>query len=314
MPLLEVDRVTKRYGDFVAVDDVSFQASGGRIIGLLGPNGAGKTSTIRMITHITIPDAGEIRFDGEKVGPRTQERMGYLPEERGLYKRLKVGEQLLYLAELRGLGRSEAKKRIRSWLDRLGAREWLMKETSELSKGMQQKIQFVATILPDPDLLILDEPFSGLDPINAELLKEIVLELRDAGRTIVFASHRMEQVEQMCDDICLMHDGKIVLEGELQEIKQRFGRDTVELEFQGNDAFIDRLVSEGAVKVTERSASRATLRLREGANSRQVLDAALASASDLYRFDLVTPSLNEIFVSVVEGSGPARAAAEVSPA
>ena len=215
MAVLTIDNVTKRYGELVAVDRVTFEAQPGRILGLLGPNGAGKTSTIRMIAYITIPDEGAIRFDGQLVGPASQEQMGYLPEERGLYKKLKVGEQLRYLAELKGLPRAEAAQRIRYWLDRFGLREWAGKKTQELSKGMQQKLQFIATILPEPRLVILDEPFSGLDPINSELLRDIILELKEDGRTILFASHRMEQVEQLCDDICLISEGQILVNGPL---------------------------------------------------------------------------------------------------
>ena len=211
MPVLEVDHVTKRYGKFTAVDDVSFVAQPGRILGLLGPNGAGKTSTIRMVTRITLPDEGAIRLDGVPLGAEHQRRMGYLPEERGLYRKLKVGEQLVYFGELRGLSRADARARTTDWLTRLGLMDWAGKKTEELSKGMQQKVQFASALLHRPDVLILDEPFSGLDPVNAELLKQTVLEERAAGRTILFASHRMEQVEQMCDDLCLIARGKVVL-------------------------------------------------------------------------------------------------------
>ena len=189
--MLEIDQVVKQYDKVLAVNRISFEAHPGRVLGLLGPNGAGKTSTIRMITYITIPDTGEVRLDGKQVGVWSQERMGYLPEERGLYKKLKVGEQLLYLAELKGMSRLDAKKQINYWLERMGAEDWVSKKTEELSKGMQQKVQFISTILHNPRLLILDEPFGGLDPINAELLKNIIMELKDDGRIILFASHRM---------------------------------------------------------------------------------------------------------------------------
>ncbi len=233
--------MTKRYGDFTAVDAVSMTARPGRILGVLGPNGAGKTSTIRMITGITLPDAGRVTVGGVQVGAETQARMGYLPEERGLYRKLKVGEQLVYFAELRGLARAEGRARTAHWLERLGLSEWAGRKTEELSKGMQQKLQFVMTVLHEPDLLVFDEPFSGLDPINAELLRDIVLELRADGRTILFASHRMEQVERLCDDLCLIARGRVVLSGTMREVKQRFGRDVVLLDFGGTSAFLDTL-------------------------------------------------------------------------
>ena len=299
MAVLSVDQVTKRYGDFVAVDRVSFEAQPGRILGLLGPNGAGKTSTIRMIAYITIPDEGAIRFDGRLVGPQSQEQMGYLPEERGLYKKLKVGEQLRYFAELKGLPRAEATRRIRYWLDRFALGDRAGKKTQELSKGMQQKLQFIATILPEPRLLILDEPFSGLDPINAELLRDIILELKEDGRTILFASHRMEQVEQLCDDICLISEGQILVNGPLREVKRSFGRDAVVLEFDGDDAFLDALEAQGLVRITQRSHHRAELQLLNATPARRVLEAALAHVEDVYRFQLTEPPLNEIFIRVV---------------
>jgi ABC-2 type transport system ATP-binding protein len=308
MAHLEIDAVTKRYGNTTAVDDVSFDASPGRILGLLGPNGAGKTSTIRMITYITGPDSGIIRYDGRPVGPWSQQRMGYLPEERGLYKKLRVREQLLYLGELKGLARSVAAERAAS--------DWASMDTEELSKGMQQKIQFIATLLHDPSLLIFDEPFSGLDPINSELLRDIILELRDDGRTILFASHRMEQVEQLCDDICLMADGEIVLQGTLRDIKSRFGRNSLILEFEGDDHFIDDLVDDGHVRIETRSRHRARLHLNDGASARHVLETALDHTETVYRFERVEPSMNEIFIEVVgeERARKLRAADARNPA
>ncbi|MCA0269163.1 MAG: ATP-binding cassette domain-containing protein [Bacteroidetes bacterium] len=299
MPLLEVENVTKRYGAFTAVDGVSFTAQPGRILGLLGPNGAGKTSTIRMITRITTPDEGAIRIGGEPLGPQHQRRMGYLPEERGLYRKLKVGEQLVYFGELRGLSRADARARTTRWLERLGLMDWAGKKTEELSKGMQQKVQFASALLHEPDLLILDEPFSGLDPVNAELLKTTVLEERAKGKTILFASHRMEQVEQMCDDLCLIARGRVVLAGPVREVKQRFARDVVHLEFDGDDGFLDRLAAEQAVRVVERGPGTAEVQLLDGTPPRRVLDAALGSVHELYRFSLDTPSLQDIFVRTV---------------
>ena len=309
--MLEVRDVVKRYGRVTAVNHVSFKAQPGRILGLLGPNGAGKTSTIRMITYITTPDEGEVLLDGERVGPWSQRRMGYLPEEKGLYKKMKVEEQLTYLARLKGLDRATAKEQITYWLERFGASDWRGKKTEELSKGMQQKVQFIATILHNPSLLILDEPFGGLDPINSELLREIILELRDSGRIILFASHRMEQVEQMCDDICLVSRGRIVLDGPLRTVKRQFGRDSVTIAFEGRDDFLKQLVAEGAIKIGTHSRNRAEVRLLDGTPARRVLEAALASVDEIHSFQVAEPPLTEIFVSVV-GEEEARAALETS--
>ena len=300
---LTVSGATKRYGSFTAADHVSFTAEPGRILGILGPNGAGKTTTIRMIAHITVPDEGTIRFGEREVGPWSQQRMGYLPEERGLYRKLKVGEQLLYFAELRGMSSADARAKIAHWLERLGAQDWGKKKTEELSKGMQQKVQFIATLVHDPDLVILDEPFSGLDPINADLLKDVVLELRQQGKTILFASHRMEQVEKLCDDICLISKGKVILQGGLREVKGRYGRGTVQLDFAGDASFVDALVAENLVRATARTHTHAELQLLDGTPPRRVLDAALARVDELYRFEVTELPLNEIFVRAVGEAG-----------
>lgn len=309
MALLEVKSVIKRYGPVTAVDRVSFSARQGRILGLLGPNGAGKTSTIRMITYITLPDAGKVTIGGRLVGAKSQQLMGYLPEERGLYKKMKVGEQLIYLARLKGLTRSEAEKAARRWLDRFDAEDWFDRETSALSKGMQQKVQFIATLLHDPKLLIFDEPFSGLDPINADLLREIILELKEENRTILFASHRMEQVERLCDDICLMSDGRVVLSGTLRAIKRSADRDTVKLSFDGESLFVDRLAREEKIRIVERGPHHVELRLQNGTTGREVLHAALENTREVTRFELVEPSMSEIFKTTVNGSNNQEAAA-----
>ena len=307
---LVVENVTKCYGAFVAVDRVSFAVQPGRIFGVLGPNGAGKTSAIRMITHITTPDEGRITFGGRPVGPETQRVMGYLPEERGLYRKMKVGEQLVYLGQLKGLSTADAGAAARRWLDRFGAADWYGKRVDELSKGMQQKVQFIATILHEPQLLIFDEPFSGLDPINAALLKDIILELRQEGRTILFASHRMEQVEQLCDDIFLIASGREVLHGPLRDIKRSFGKNTVTVEFSGDDGFLDKLADRGAIRLRSRSAGHAEFRLLGETTARQVLETALPRVDEIYRFELNEPPLSEIFVMAVNGQQPEPASAE----
>ncbi len=295
MPVIQLNKVTKRYGNFTAVDAVSFSVEKGRIFGILGPNGAGKTSTIRMINYITAPDEGNISILDKPVSHESQNSIGYLPEERGLYKKMKVGEQLLYLVQLRGLSHSEALKSIRYWLKRFEADGWYNKEIQELSKGMQQKIQFIATIAHNPDIYIFDEPFSGLDPINSELLKQVIIELREQGKTILFATHRMEQVEQMCDDICLFNRGKEILHGKLSEVKRSFGRNTVLLEFDGDGSFIDSL---NDVRVNNRSTNFAEIRLLNGTDEQSILKEAINHVK-LRKFEFVQPTLNEIFISTV---------------
>jgi ABC-2 type transport system ATP-binding protein len=299
MPVLQLDGVTKRYGDVTAVDSLSFGAQPGRILGLLGPNGAGKTSTIRMITYITVPDEGTVHLDGKPVGPWSQSLIGYLPEERGLYTKMRVGEQLQFLAELRGMSSASARQQARVWLERFSAADWWDKKADELSKGMQQKVQFIATLLHDPSLLILDEPFTGLDPINAELLKDIILELKAEGRTILFASHRMEQVEQLCDDICLISKGQVVLQGGLREVKKSFGKNTVTIDFDGDPGFIQCLADEGVVRVLSHSHRQAQLRLLKGDDTRHVLETALRHVQSITRFELDEPPLQEVFFQAV---------------
>ncbi len=310
---LRLENVTKRYDKTLAVDDVSFTAEPGRLFGLLGPNGAGKSSTIRMITNITTPDSGSVTLGGEPVGPASQARMGYLPEERGLYKKMKVGEQLVYLAQLKGLAAPDAERAVREWLERFGAADWYGKPVGDLSKGMQQKVQFVSTVAHDPELCIFDEPFSGLDPLNAEVLQETIVDLRARGKTVVFASHRMEQVERLCDDLCLISAGRVVLRGTLPEVKGRYGRDTATVEFDGADGWIDRLVEAGAMRVLSRSNGRAELRLGPGTRPNDVLGAALAAGVEVSQFGLHAPPLTEIFRMAVE-AGESAPPAEPVPA
>ena len=312
-PALRLENVTKRYGQTLAVDGVSFTAEPGRLFGLLGPNGAGKSSTIRMITYITTPDAGTVTLGGEPVGPGSQARMGYLPEERGLYKKMKVGEQLVYLAQLKGMSAPDAERAVRQWLERFGAADWYGKPVGDLSKGMQQKVQFVSTVAHDPELCIFDEPFSGLDPINAEVLQETIVDLRARGKTVVFASHRMEQVERLCDDLCLISAGRVVLRGTLSDVKGRYGRDTATVEFEGPDGWVDGLTEAGALRVLSRSAGRAELRLDAGTRPNDVLAAALAAGAEVSQFGLHAPPLTEIFRTAVEANEVAPPA-EPAPA
>lgn len=293
--VIDVQNVSKHFGKATAVNQVSFGVEKGQIFGLLGPNGAGKTTTIRMINHILNPDTGHISILGEAVSPKSQERIGYLPEERGLYKKMKVFDQLMYLAQLKGLSQTAAKTAIEFWLDRFEASSWKKKEVSELSKGMSQKIQFIATVAHDPEIYIFDEPFSGLDPINSEMLKEVILEEKKRGKSILFSTHRMEQVEQMCDDICLFNQGKAVLQGNLQSIKQSFGNNTVLLDFIGDSEFLNQL--EG-VRINNRSTNFAEIRLLEGASPQHILEIAMKHA-EIQRFEIVQPSLQDIFISTV---------------
>jgi len=232
---LRVKNVTKRFGDFTAVEDLSFDVMAGRVFGFLGPNGAGKTTTIRMIVGIIVPDEGEIRIFGERFSGNLQDRIGYLPEERGLYKKMKIHDQLRYFAALKNVPQKEADKRIDFWLERMNLGEWKKKKTTDLSKGMQQKIQFIATVLHDPDLLILDEPFSGLDPINVEFLIDVIDEFKTQDRTIIFSTHLMETAERLCNDILLIDKARKVVSGSLRQIKESYGKNLIALRAAGGE-------------------------------------------------------------------------------
>ena len=297
-PTLKLDSVTKRFGDFAAVSGLSLTVRAGRVYGLLGPNGAGKTTTIRMIVGITAPDEGTIELFGQRVSPALQNRIGYLPEERGLYKKMKVGDQLRFFAELKNFAGREAEAAVDRWLAKVKLSEWMRKKASELSKGMQQKIQFIAAVLHDPDLLILDEPFSGLDPVNVELLKDLVLELKAAGKTIIFSTHQMEIAERICDDICLINRSRKVLDGRLREIKRGFGRNAVALRCEGGDGVLeDRAL---VASVVEHSDEVEAL-LAPGADAQELLRRLLAAGAAVTKFELVEPSLNDIFIEEVGG-------------
>jgi ABC-2 type transport system ATP-binding protein len=295
MNTIELNRVRKTYDQFVAVDDLSFCIPEGSVFGLLGPNGAGKTSSIRMMMGITIPDSGTIQVFGRPFERKALHRTGYLPEERGLYKKMKVLELLVFFGELHGLTAADARQRAVTWAERLEIANWLLKKVEELSKGMQQKIQFIATLLHDPEFVIMDEPFSGLDPVNVTLLKDVMLDLKKQGRTILFSTHRMDQVEKLCDAICLINHGKAVLNGNLKEIKSRYGKNNIQIEYEGDGAFLQQNALVGAYN---NYGNYVEVRLAPGADSQQLLR-MVTERSRVNKFAVVEPSLEEIFIEVV---------------
>jgi ABC-2 type transport system ATP-binding protein len=300
MPVVELVRVTKAYENKVAVRELSLSIEAGQMFGLLGPNGAGKTSSIRMMMGITLPDSGQVKLFGEPFERKSLERVGYLPEERGLYKKMKVLEQLVFFGELHGLTASEARKRATDWAQRLEIDETLGKKTEELSKGMQQKIQFIGSLLHDPGLIVMDEPFSGLDPVNAKLLEKTLLELKDQGKAIVFSTHRMDQVEKLCDSICLIDQGVAVLAGRMREIKSRYERNHVVVEFEGSAEFL----KSAEIEEAKNFSGHAEIRLKPHGNAQKLLQEASAAAT-IYRYELVEPSLEEIFIWTVGGKADA---------
>ncbi|MDM7920778.1 MAG: ATP-binding cassette domain-containing protein [Pyrinomonadaceae bacterium] len=295
---LRVDGVTKRFGDFTAVNDLSFYVRSGRVFGFLGPNGAGKTTTIRMIVGITAPDSGHIELLGHRVSPEVQNRIGYLPEERGLYKKMKVVDQLKYFAALKGVGGADAEKRIDRWLERMRLSEWKRKKTTDLSKGMQQKIQFIATVLHDPDLLILDEPFSGLDPVNVEFMIDVLSELRSKKKTIIFSTHLMETAERLCHDIILINRGQKVISGSLREVKASYGDDLIALRVSGGEAVLnDRAIVSQVVE----HADELEVHLADGADAQGLLKRLVETGATVSKFEKIEPSLNDIFIQNVGG-------------
>ncbi len=295
--ILSLQHITKQFDGVVAVDDLSLEITEGSMYGLLGPNGAGKTTTIRMIMNIIVPDCGRIELFGEPFQEALKDRIGYLPEERGLYGKMKITDLLIFLAEIKGVPKREAASRSDAWLERLDLSEWRDKPVESLSKGMQQKLQFIATVLHDPELIILDEPFAGLDPVNTNLLKDIMLDLRQKGRTIIFSTHRMEQVEKLCERICLINKGQQVLEGDLSEIKRSAGRNTVRMAFDGDDAFLN---DSRLIQSKDSYGNYVEVHLRDGADPQDLLRSALQHAA-VTRFEITEPSLNEIFIEVVGG-------------
>ena len=301
MDAVALEGVTKRFDTLTAVNNLSLGIREGAVFGLLGPNGAGKTTSLRMIMRVLIPDEGSIQVLGEPVSESTQDRIGYLPEERGLYTKMKVLEHLRFLGALKGLSETEATKRAQSWLERLELAGWADKKVQDLSKGMQQKVQFIATVIHKPPLLILDEPFTGLDPVNATLIKDIMLELREQGSTIILSTHRMEQVEMMCDAICLINKGCNVLNGDLRAIKQSYGKNTLRIECSGDSDFLE---GTGLVEEVNHFGAVVEARLRPGADPQEILRAALQRSVRISRFELVEPPLNDIFIEKVAGASP----------
>jgi ABC-2 type transport system ATP-binding protein len=297
-PILEAQNVVKRYASHTALDNVSIQIPKGSIFGLLGPNGAGKTSLIRIINQITGPDEGRIIFDNQVLSPKNIEDIGYLPEERGLYKKMKVGEQLLYLAQLKGMKKSEATEKLKQWFIKFDIKDWWDKNVEDLSKGMQQKTQFIATIVHQPKLIILDEPFSGFDPINANLLKDEILELKANGSTILFSTHRMESVEELCDNIALINKSKVVLEGEKQEVKNRFKDNSYTIEFTGDLQNIPSGVEVVNALKIDSLLTRMHVKINSEVSVNQLIG-NLISQVDLKYFSENIPTFNDIFLKVV---------------
>lgn len=298
---LSASHIVKRYAGHTALDDVSIEVPRGKVFGLLGPNGAGKTTLIRIINRITAPDSGEVMFDGRPFSPDDVARIGYLPEERGLYKKMKVGEQAIYLARLKGLGYKEAEQRLKAWFEKFDIMPWWNKKLEELSKGMQQKVQFIITVLHEPALLIFDEPFSGFDPVNAEMLKREILELRDKGHTVIFSTHNMGSVEEICDDIALINHSHVVLSGHVDEVKSRFRTGMYEV-----ITTCGRLASKpGLYEVTDCTslAGAQRYRLRKAPNvANSELIANIAAETEIRSFCEQLPSMHDIFIQTVEQS------------
>ncbi len=301
MSLIQCNEICKSFGEKTALDHVSVTMEKGRIFGLLGPNGSGKTTLIRIINRITIPNSGEVLFDGRPITQRDVEKIGYMPEERGLYRKMKVGEQALFLARLKGMSRTDAENELKKWFVRFGIESWWNKKVEELSKGMAQKVQFITTVVHRPSLLILDEPFSGFDPVNAQVIQKEILRLRDEGATIVLSTHNMESVEELCDDIALINMSKLVIAGPLDDIRRRYGNNNVELVYTGDTVLRPQ---DGLFSVLSDSddAGRhtAVLSLSPGVRSNDVLSAVLAESLTVNSFQELVPRMNDIFIELVK--------------
>lgn len=300
METLRLANVNKSFGKLEAVKELGLSVPAGATYGFLGPNGAGKTTTIRMIMEIILPDSGQILINGKpNTSQEVLDRVGYLPEERGMYRKMKVHEALQFFAELKGMKRREHAPKIKAWLERFGMADVRDKKMEELSKGNQQKIQFLTTVLHDPDLIILDEPFMGLDPLNADLIKDVMLEQRARGAAIVFSTHQMDAAEKLCDAICLINKGRKVLDGEVKNLKRNFGRNHVVLSYAGKADFLRDLERNGVVESYNDSGNHAEVHLRNGASPQAVLAAAVPTV-EISRFEIVEPSLHEIFIATVK--------------
>ena len=299
--MLECKNITKRFGDFAALDDVSLQIPDGQIFGLLGPNGAGKTTMIRIINRITIPTEGRVFFDGKVVDDDFVRKIGYLPEERGLYKKMKVGEQMMYLARLKGLSKAEAEAQLRKWFVKFGIQSWWNKKVEELSKGMAQKVQFISTVVHKPKLLILDEPFSGFDPVNAQTIRNEILKLKDEGTTIILSTHNMESVEELCDNIALINKSRLVVTGATDDVREQYGSNQVELLYRGELAKCDEVFSV-ALQEQLRDCSRAVLDIAEGLSMRDVLASLAATDLEIISVRKMVPRMNDIFIKLVSES------------
>lgn len=297
--ILELAHLKKYYATQKAVDDISFSIEKGSIFGLLGPNGAGKTTLLRMITGIFYPDSGEITLDGQKFDPINDIiKIGYMPEERGLYKKMKIGEQALYLAQLKGLSKAEAMEKIKFWFKRLEMESWWNKKVEDLSKGMSQKLQFVITVLHEPKLIILDEPFSGLDPVNANLIKDEIYGLAQRGCTVIFSTHRMEQVEEICDHIVLVNLGQKILDGTVSSVKQQFKENKFRIQLQE----VPTNLEANSFELVDQKANQLTVKIKEGYKSNDVLKYFIDQNLSIEAYNEILPSLNEIFINLVEGS------------
>lgn len=306
MELLKIENITKRYSAHTALSDVSLEVPRGSIYGLLGPNGAGKTTLIRVINRITLPDTGRVIFDGREITDEDIYQIGYLPEERGLYKKMKVGEQAIFFARLKGLSRREAIARLKEWFIRLGIESWWNRKVEDLSKGMAQKVQFITTVLHEPKLLIFDEPFSGFDPINANLLKQEILRLRDQGATVIFSTHNMSSVEEICDHITLINKSRNILSGSVDEVRRRFGENVFEVTYNGQGDAFERAILPVAevLGTTEEADSPYTcsrIRIKDNVTVRESI-AVANDAVELRSFREVIPSMNDIFIRAVEGT------------
>ena len=305
MNILQIEHVTKRYAGHTALDDVSLEVPQGSIYGLLGPNGAGKTTLIRVINRITLPDAGTVIFNGRPITDDDIHHIGYLPEERGLYKKMKVGQQAIFFARLKGLSRREAVERLKKWFVRFGIEDWWDKKVEDLSKGMAQKVQFITTVVHEPRLLIFDEPFSGFDPINANLLKREIMRLRDNGATVIFSTHNMSSVEEICDHITLINKSHNILSGSVDEVRRRFGENIFEVTYDGDTALLESVAAPmaellGTTEVSDTPYHTTRLKLNPTTSVRSIV-AAVNDAVNLRSFNEVIPSMNDIFIRAVEG-------------